>query len=46
MDDRMEEIENWLRKLEKSRQKNFSKALYDAIKDYTERSYYYDYAQL
>lgn len=40
----MEEIETWLRKLEKSRQKNFSKVLYDAIKDYTERSYYYDYA--
>lgn len=46
MDDRMEEIENWLRKLEKSRQKNFSKALYDAIKDYTDKSYYYDYSQL
>lgn len=44
IDERMEEIETWLRKLEKSRQKNFSKVLYDAIKDYTERSYYYDYA--
>ena len=46
IDERIEGIETWLRKLEKSRQKNFNKALYDAIKDYTEKSYYYDYSQL
>lgn len=46
IDERIEEIEAWLRKLEKSRSKNFSKQLYDAIKDYTEKSYYYDYNQI
>jgi hypothetical protein len=44
VDERMEDIEGWLRKLEKKRNKNFSKQLYDAIKDYTEKSYYYDYS--
>lgn len=46
VDERMEDIEGWLRKLEKRRNKNFSKQLYDAIKDYTEKSYYYDYKQI
>ena len=42
----MEDIESWLRKLEKSRSKNFSKQLYDSIKEYTEKSYYFDYYQI
>mmetsp|Transcript_1473 Transcript_1473/g.2589 ORF Transcript_1473/g.2589 Transcript_1473/m.2589 type:complete len:363 (-) Transcript_1473:1072-2160(-) len=46
VDERIEDIENWLRKLEKSRSKNFSKQLYDAIKEYTEKSYYFDYNQV
>ena len=36
----------WLRKLEKSRSKNFSKQLYDCIKDYTEKSYKYDFWEI
>ena len=46
IDTRIEDIEGWLRKIEKSRNKNFSKQLYDAIKDYTEKSYYYDYSNI
>ena len=46
IDERIEDIEGWLRKLEKSRNKNFSKQLYDAIKDYTEKSYFYDYTHI
>lgn len=36
----------WLRQLEKARPKNFSKNLYDSIKEYTEKSYYYDFKQI
>lgn len=43
IDERIEDIELWLRKLEKARPKNFSKNLYDSIKEYTEKSYYYDF---
>lgn len=43
IDERFEDIELWLRKLEKARSKNFSKQLYDSIKEYTEISYYYDF---
>ena len=43
-DSRTEEIEGWLRKLEKSRTKNFSKLLYDAVRDFTQKSYSYDYS--
>jgi hypothetical protein len=39
IDGRTEEIEGWLRKIEKGRTKNFSKLLYDAIREYTEKSY-------
>ena len=46
IDERTEDVETWLRKLEKSRTKNFSKQLYDCIKDYTEKSYKYDYYQI
>jgi hypothetical protein len=43
IDERMENIELWIRKLEKARPKNFSKNLYNSIKDYTEKSYIYDF---
>ena len=43
IDERMEHIEHWLKNLEKARPKNFSKNLYDSIKEYTEKSYYYDF---
>jgi len=43
IDERIEKIETWLRKLEKARNKNFSKQLYDSIKEYTEISYYIDF---
>lgn len=46
IDERIEDIELWLRKLEKARPKNFSKNLYDSIKEYTEKSYYYDFKQI
>lgn len=46
IDERMENVEMWLRKLEKSRSKNFSKQLYDCIKDYTEKSYKYDFWEI
>lgn len=46
IDERMEDVEMWLRKLEKSRSKNFSKQLYDCIKDYTEKSYKYDFWEI
>ena len=35
IDKRNEDLENWLRTLEKTRGKNFSKPVYDAIKAYT-----------
>lgn len=40
IDIRTEQIEEWLRKLEKSRNnKNFSKLLLDSVKEFTEKSY-------
>jgi hypothetical protein len=44
IDDRTEEIEDWLRKLEKCRAKHFGKLLFDAIKEFTEKSYYHDFS--
>lgn len=35
LDERVETIEGWLRKLEKAREKSFSKQLYDSIKEFT-----------
>mmetsp|Transcript_42101 Transcript_42101/g.64561 ORF Transcript_42101/g.64561 Transcript_42101/m.64561 type:complete len:410 (+) Transcript_42101:323-1552(+) len=43
IDERTEDVESWLRKLEKSRTKNFSKQLYDSVKEYTAKSYHFDY---
>jgi len=46
IDDRQERVEEWLRKLEKSREKIFDRNLYKAILIYTEKSYNYDYSDL
>lgn len=46
IDERVENIELWLRKLEKARPKNFSKNLYDSIKEYTQKSYILDFKQI
>ena len=43
IDERNEEIEQWLRKLEKSRPKNFTKQVYDSIKEYTLACYFIDH---
>ena len=43
LDERIEDVECWLRKLEKNRSKNFSKILYDSIRSYTKNAYYYDF---
>ena len=43
IDERIEDIELWLRKLEKARPKNFSKNLFFSVTDYTEKSYYFDF---
>lgn len=44
IDDRKEEIEDWIRVLEKARPKNFSKQLNDAVKEFTEKSFYFDFS--
>ena len=43
IDERGEQIELWLRRLEKTRTKNFSKQLYDCIKVFTREAYQYDF---
>lgn len=43
IDKRIENVEAWLRMVEKSRSKNFTKQMYDSIKVYTEQSYKFDY---
>lgn len=46
IDDRVDDTEQWLRQIEKSRSKNFSKILCDCIKEYTNQCYHYDYYQI
>ena len=46
IDDRVDDTEQWLRQIEKSRSKNFSKILCDCIKEYTNQSYQYDFYQI
>ena len=43
IDDRMEDLDIWLRKLDKSRKKILPKHLYDNIKDFVEKSFYFDF---
>jgi len=45
-DRRNEKMENWLRLLEKTRGKNFGKPIYDAIKIYAKKSFYFDYFRM
>lgn len=45
-DERIEQVEQWLRSLEKSKGKILGKVLYDAIKEFTEKSYYYDFSNI
>jgi len=46
IDKRMEDVESWLRKLDKSRTKNFNQILYNNIKAYSEKSYMHDYSNI
>ena len=46
IDDRVDQTDQWLRQIEKSRSKNFSKILCDCIKEYTNQCYHYDYYQI
>ena len=43
IDERTEDVEHWLRRLEKSRSKNFSKTLYEGVKKYTSKAYNFDF---
>lgn len=43
IDDRIEDLDIWLRRLDKSRTKILPKNLYDSIKDFVEQSFYFDY---
>jgi hypothetical protein len=45
-DRRNEKMENWLRLLEKTRGKNFGKPIYDAIKNYSKLTFYFDYFRM
>jgi len=46
IDERSENIEKWLKRIEKARSKNMSKQLYDCILEYTKISYYVDFNQI
>jgi len=48
LDEKIEELDIWLRKLDLARQgdKNLSKPLYDAIKNYVEASFLLDFSQI
>ena len=46
IDDRVDNTDKWLREIEKSRSKNFSKILCDCIKEYTNQCYHYDYKEI
>jgi hypothetical protein len=43
IDERIEDLDIWLRRLDKSRTKILPKNLYDSIKDFVERSFYFDF---
>ena len=43
IDERTEDLDIWLRRLDKSRTKILPKHLYDSIKDFVEKSFYFDY---
>lgn len=43
LDKRNDRIERWLNDLQSIRSKNFNKQIYDAVKNYSAKSYYFDY---
>lgn len=43
IDERMEDLDIWLRRLDKSRTKMIPKHIYEGIKDFAEKSFYFDY---
>lgn len=43
IDERIEDLDIWLRRLDKSRTKILPKNLYDSIKDFVDRAFYFDY---
>ena len=43
LDERIEDLDIWLRRLDKSRTKLLPKYLYDSIKDFVEKSFHFDY---
>jgi len=46
IDRRIEDVETWLRNLEKRRNKNLTKQMFDSVKVYTEQAYYFDYHRI
>ena len=46
LDQRMEEVEQWLRNIDKARSKNFGIVIYNSIKSYTELSFNSDFSSL
>lgn len=46
IDERNEDLDIWLRKLDKSRNKNLNQQLYDNIKHFVEKSFYFDFNQI
>jgi hypothetical protein len=46
IDEKCEDVEVWLRKLDKSRNKNFGIVLYNGIKSYAEKSYMNDFSNI
>jgi hypothetical protein len=46
IDDRNEDLDIWLRKLDKSRKSVLQKELYENIKDFIEKSFYFDFNQI
>jgi len=43
IDVRIEDLDIWLRKLDKSRTKILPQSLYNSIKDFVEKSFYFDF---
>jgi hypothetical protein len=43
IDERMEDLDIWLRRLDKSRTKMIPKHIYEGIKDFAEKSFFFDY---
>ena len=46
IDNRMEEVESWLKNMEKARTKNLGIVIYNSIKRFTELSFMNDFANI